>query len=61
MPMDFYRVQVKPDVTDNLQYPVPRGIGIAMTKGRCPNLRTDNGFFYFIKNLPAFHLGHEIG
>jgi hypothetical protein len=61
MPVDLYRVQVKPDITDNLQYPVPWGVSIAMAKGRCPNLRVGDGFFYFIKDLPAFYLVHDIG
>ena len=61
MTVNFYRMQVQPDITGNLQYPVSRGVRVPMPKGRSPDLRLGKLLGNILPDLATFDVRHDLG
>ena len=61
MAVNFYWMQVQPDVTGNLQNPVTGRVRVPMPKGRSPNLGFGKLLGNILPYLAAFDVCHDLG
>jgi len=61
MAVNFYRMQVQPDVAGNLQNPVTGCVRITMPKRRSPDLRLGKLLGNILPDLAAFDVCHDLG
>jgi hypothetical protein len=61
MTVNFYRMQMQPDVTGNLQNPITGCVRISMPEGRSPYLRFGKLLGNIIKDFATFDVCHDLG
>ncbi len=61
MAVNFYRMQVQPNVTGNLQDSISRGVCVPMPKGRRPDLGLRELLGKITPDLATLDVRHDLG